>query len=59
MKIRINVNSTDFTNFFCESEEHIVEITRAQCGKYVQKFTLTLFWQKFRESNAFTKEITK
>ena len=24
-----------------------------------QKFTLTLFWQKFRENNGFTKEITK
>ena len=23
-----------------------------------QKFTLTHFWQKFRESNGFTKEIT-
>ena len=23
------------------------------------KFTLTLFWQKFRESNIFTKEMTK
>ena len=23
------------------------------------EITLTLFWQKFRESNAFTKEITK
>ena len=25
----------------------------------LRKFTLTLFWQKFRESNIFTKEITK
>ena len=25
----------------------------------LQKFTLTLFWQKFRETNVFTKEITK
>ena len=24
-----------------------------------QKFTLTLFWQKFCETNVFTKEITK
>ena len=25
----------------------------------LRKFSLTLFWQKFRESNVFTKEITK
>ena len=25
----------------------------------LQKFTLTLFWQKIRESSAFTKQITK
>ena len=25
----------------------------------LQKFTLTFFWQKFRESNSFTKEIAK
>ena len=25
----------------------------------LRKFTLTKFWQKFRESNGFTKEITK
>ena len=25
----------------------------------LRKFTLTHFWQKFRESNTFTKEITK
>ena len=25
----------------------------------LRKFTLTLFWQKFRENNVFTKEITK
>ena len=31
----------------------------AQCGNYIQKFTLTLFWQKFRETNAFNIEITK
>ena len=24
----------------------------------LRKFTLTLFWQKFRESNVFTKEVT-
>ena len=24
----------------------------------LRKFTLTLFWQKFRESNGFTKEVT-
>ena len=24
----------------------------------LRKFTLTLFWQKFRETNIFTKEIT-
>ena len=24
-----------------------------------QKFTLTLFWQKFRECNDFTKEVSK
>ena len=29
-----------------------------QCGKS-WKFTLPLFWQKFHESNVFTKEITK
>ena len=25
----------------------------------LQKFSLTYFWQKFRESNIFTKEVTK
>ena len=25
----------------------------------LRKFTLTLFWQKFRESNGFTNKITK
>ena len=25
----------------------------------LRKFSLKLFWQKFRESNVFTKEITK
>ena len=25
----------------------------------LRKFTLKLFWQKFREINGFTKEITK
>ena len=25
----------------------------------LRKFTLTLFWQKFRQSNVFTKESTK
>ena len=25
----------------------------------LRKFALTLFWQKFRENNVFTKEITK
>ena len=25
----------------------------------LRKFTLTHFWQKFRESTGFTKEITK
>ena len=25
----------------------------------LRKFILTLFWQKFRETNVFTKEITK
>ena len=25
----------------------------------LRKFTLTLFWQIFRETNVFTKEITK
>ena len=29
----------------------------AQCGN-LQKFTLTHFWLKFRESNVFTKETT-
>ena len=29
-----------------------------QCAE-LQKFTLTHFWQKFRESNVFTKELLK
>ena len=31
-----------------------------QCAVWkLLKFTLTVFWQKFRETNVFTKEITK
>ena len=38
-------------NYFCERVLSTVWKLR--------KFTLTLFWQKSRESNGFTKEITK
>ena len=31
----------------------------AQCGDYRNILSLTFFWQKFREGNGFTKEITK
>ena len=45
-------------------------LSRVQCGKTrnsspyctvwkLRKFTVTLFWQRFRESNGFTREITK
>ena len=37
---------------------HDVSLSNAQCGNYEQ-FTLTLFFEKFRESNGFTKVITK
>ena len=43
--------------------QHSVEITEIYSHAFtvwkLQKFSLTLFWQKFRESNGFTKEITK
>ena len=33
-------------------------VTDAQCVK-LWKFSLTLFWQKFRETNVFTNEVTR
>jgi len=42
-------------NSHCEVYEIFVSL--AQCDK--NENLLTLFWQKFRESNIFTKEITK
>ena len=45
------------------SSVEITEIYSPQCGNYentvwkLWKFTLTLFWQKFRESNNFTNKI--
>ena len=39
----------NFCNF------HTVRVL--QCGKYLEKFIHTLFWQRFRESNIFTKEL--
>ena len=53
----------EFGNFFSKKL-----IWRKKClfifphwyhGVELRKFTLTLFWEKFRESNAFTKQITK
>ena len=35
------------------------QFPHSQCGNYVRGFSLTHFWQKFRESNGFTKQITK
>ena len=43
--------------FFLDSQQFYVKPTSRFHS--VQKFTLTLFWLKFRESNRFTKEITK
>ena len=38
----------------------LTEITHTQYTVWkLQKFTLDLFWQKFRESNGFTNKITK
>ena len=42
----VRVNSRNF---------HIVHVTVWK----LREFTLTFFWQQFRESNGFTKEITK
>ena len=44
-------NNVAFTKFLSVLKLHIVEITGIHC-------TPAHFWQKFRESNSFTKEIT-
>ena len=39
---------------------NIFQVKEAQhCENYGNLLSLTIFWQKFRESNDFTKEITK
>ena len=63
---RIEWNSKiDFTKFFIVRE---CTLPHSQCGKTRNSlpavwkllgFSPTHFWQKFRESNVFTKEITK
>ena len=45
-------------NFSGEGNFFILSLCSATLLK-LRKFTHTLFWQKFRESNEFTKEITK
>ena len=52
-------NGGKFRTFpHCDCVMHTVHTMRYTVWK-LQKFTLTLFWQKIRESNAFTKWITK
>ena len=44
----------------CENYRTLVSHSLAVCTVLKsRKFTLTLFWQKFRQSNVFTKESTK
>ena len=48
-----------FTKFFEKSVREFLEFPHAQCAWKLLPFNLTHFWQKFREINDFTKEITK
>ena len=41
----------------CESRSRYDLVAHGVCG--IKKSTLYSFWQKFRESNSFTKEIAK
>ena len=48
-----NIECRMNSNYFCQS------ISKIWCTVWkLQKFTLTHFWQKIRESNVFGKEIT-
>ena len=48
-----------FSRNFCQKseKENFRNFHSTLCTLW--KFTLTQFWQKFRESNGFTKEVTK
>ena len=39
--------------------EQLRKVVRKHTVWKLRKFTLTQFWQKFRETNVLTKEITK
>ena len=54
-KARQNFDLTEKIGIFLNS----VESSRVSTVWKFWKFSLTLFWQKFRESNGFTKQITK
>ena len=53
-----------FTKKFSSKVEVELQVQKlwdhsAQCGNFENLLSRTLFWQKFRESNGITKEITK
>ena len=49
--------SIKFDEFSVKSKDNELAVFNSHCGN--SKNSLTHFWQKFRESNGFTKEITK
>ena len=55
------MNTLDSTEILW-NENHVIKIPKYchfQTVPKLQRFSLTHFWQKFRERNVFTKEITK
>ena len=58
----MTIFNVGFTEFFAQSRWIFKSVENAQifcsqCGNY--RKSLSLLWRKFRESNVFTKEITK
>ena len=56
--LQVHFFNLDFSwNQICSNWFHVNHLHNLNTVWLIQKFTLSLFWQKFRESNVFTKEL--
>ena len=59
IKIPRSFNIFDVTTFLLQTQS-VEKVFKNMVTLWkLRKFSLTFFWQKFRETNGFTKEITK